>query len=364
MSMLTDDEKKILATGLQLLVAQGIITEAAIDRYPDDTNCQRVPSDGSTRIFLRVHLTPGQQVIIAAPAACGRQELAEARSGWLIGTHLLAKKLRIPYLYGFDAARGVLVFGDLGDRRLHDLWLEPGTDREEKLSLLKRTTALLVELQTAGAVGFDPDWCWDTPCYDESVMLQKEAHYFYRAFWLDLLDQEEVPGLAAEFEDLVGKAARAPAGFFLHRDFQSRNLMIKNGEIFAIDYQAGRLGPLGYDLASLLIDPYMALPVALQEELYAYYVQLLQARWGVDAVAFHEQFQRLALQRNLQILGAFAYLSKVRGKKFFRCYIEPAARMLSVRLAEHLFTEYPLLRKTAATAVDLLARSSILKQPS
>ena len=115
-------------------------------------------------------------------------------------------------------------------------------------------------MQVRGAVSFDPKWCWDTPQYDRMLMLERESGYFLQAFWQDLLGMEEPPGLQEEFFELADRAARIPAGYFLHRDFQSRNIMIHGGEACIIDFQGGRLGPLAYDLASLLIDPYVALP--------------------------------------------------------------------------------------------------------
>ncbi len=93
--------------------------------------------------------------------------------------------------------------------------------------------------------------------------------------------------------------------------------MVKDGSVRFIDFQAGRLGPLGYDVASLLIDPYAALTPQFQEELLDFYGSLLAARRPGSEEDFIKYYSFLALQRNLQIVGAFAFLSKVRGKAIF-----------------------------------------------
>ena len=89
---------------------------------------------------------------------------------------------------------------------------------------------------------------------------------------------------------------------------------------------------MGYDLASLLIDPYVNLSPAWQAELLDYYLELLAARLEVDPAAFREQYDHLALCRNLQILGAYGYLTKVKGKDQFARYIPTAVSGLRRRL--------------------------------
>ncbi|MDT8335906.1 MAG: phosphotransferase, partial [Desulfurivibrionaceae bacterium] len=150
-----------------------------------------------------------------------------------------------------------------------------------------------------------------------------------------------------EFVELAESAAATPAGFFLHRDFQSRNLMLHNGCLRVIDFQGGRFGPLGYDLASLLIDPYAALPAYVQERLVQKYMETLSGYSGVGGAFSIENYYLLALQRNLQILGAFAFLSEVRRKVFFRGYLAPATLNLHRLLQEPGGRCFPVLRAFA-----------------
>ena len=130
------------------------------------------------------------------------------------------------------------------------------------------------------------------------------------------------------------KRAKQRIDFFLHRDFQSRNIMIAGKKIGILDWQGGRLGPLAYDLASLLIDPYTNLPVPEKEEIYNAYHQLLRRERPQGLASFEKSFPYLAIQRNLQILGAFSFLSRVRGKTYFEDYIPGALQSLRHLLEE------------------------------
>jgi aminoglycoside/choline kinase family phosphotransferase len=130
--------------------------------------------------------------------------------------------------------------------------------------------------------------------------------------------------------------------------------MIKDGCPRVIDFQGGRLGPLGYDLASLLIDPYVSLSDHVRERLLQKYIEVL-AGYSEAATAFSvEGYYLLALQRNLQILGAFAFLANVKGKSFFLDYLGPAALSLHKLLNEPAGRQFPVLRAFTAELPGML----------
>ncbi len=310
--------------------------------------CRKIDSDGSTRKFWRLTRDGNPFCLIAAPAGTSPAELAESRSAWNIGRHLFQQGIPVPELYGWDSTSGVLLFEDLGDTRLYDIVAKesrvqtrPG---DSVFACYQAVLEQLAAMQYRGAVGFDQSWCWDSPRYDIRLMVEKESGYFLRAFWQGLLGNPPDAGVVEELEEIAQLAGEAPADFFLHRDFQSRNIMVQEDAVRFIDFQGGRLGPLGYDLASLLIDPYTRLPLWFQDDLAAFYLKAVNRFIKIDTADFNKQYALLALQRNMQIVGAFSFLFKVRQKPFFLDFIAPSLVSLSKRLEDPLFKDYPLIR--------------------
>ncbi len=331
----------------RLLIDSGLIERAANgDR---EVTLQPLHGDGSSRRFFRVFCGARPLCLAVLPAGNSERELAESRSAATLADHLDQAGVPVPRLLGVDEQRTVLLFEDLGDCRLHDLLLR---DRSAALAWYPEVVRHLARMQVRGAAGFRADWCFDAPVYDEQVMIERESLYFATAFWRDTLFGDEVTGLREEFAELARRAAADFELLFLHRDFQSRNIMINDGRVRIIDFQAGRLGPPGYDVASLLIDPYAALSGTLQDELLECYLAEMRQLGGVDVDKISASYPLLAVQRNLQIIGAFAYLSGRRKKPFFRRYIMPSLIMLQNRLTEKMFEDFVLLRRTVSAAIS------------
>lgn len=341
--MLSGKEGKAL---LGLLAASGF--------PPEPGSVAKLAGDGSDRRFYRF-AAGGQSLLAVLPGADCDKGMAEARAAWLIGRHLFARGVAVPELYGFSGDCGLILCEDLGDIKLHDLILAHGPGAPEVEALYRQALAALAHLQVEARPGFDSAWCWDTPRYDRELMLARESGYFRRALCEDYLGMDDLPsGLAREFEFLAGRAAEEPGDFILHRDFQSRNIMVREGRVRIIDFQGARLGPLGYDPASLLIDPYAGLSAARRHALLDAYLDALAAHLPLDRGRFIEGYYYLAMQRNLQILGAFAFLSEQRGKEFFRRFIRPAAATLDEHLAGPQGRDFPILRSVLALVRERL----------
>jgi aminoglycoside/choline kinase family phosphotransferase len=118
----------------------------------------------------------------------------------------------------------------------------------------------------------------------------------------------------------------------IHRDFQSRNIMIRDDRHYLIDFQGARTGPIQYDLASLLIDPYVGLNQDLRQHLLTYAARQAAVRLQCAADHFIRGFRYCAVTRNLQMLGAFGFLSRVKGKREFETWIPAAAAMLAEQI--------------------------------
>ncbi len=301
--------------------------------------------DGSSRRFYRIRISDDTSLIAVVPSSKSPRAKAEAIAAWKIGSHLEGSNVPVPSIAHFEEDEAILIYEDLGDTRLYD-FAHPKTltPRIEQKVLYSEAIKNLVRMQVEGVNGFDSSWCWDSPRYDQKLMLERESHYFYQSLCLDYFNCEcDQTVLFEEFEILADQAAAAPARFFLHRDFQSRNIMVKDGRVRFIDYQGGRLGPLGYDLASLLIDPYVGLSAGLQDELFQLYIHELVHYVSYDPDQFEREYRILAIQRNLQILGAFAFLTLQRQKPFFQTYIQPALFSLQTLLEKQQTGEYPVL---------------------
>jgi aminoglycoside/choline kinase family phosphotransferase len=242
-----------------------------------------------------------------------------------IGMHLRRKAVPVPEIHRYDLTSGWFIMEDLGNISLFDA----AASGDDLLPSYDQVISSLFRLQIEGAVGFDPSWCCQTPRYDRTVMLQYEATYFKEAFlgrYLGLA--EDGLDLDPPFRHLAETVSEADSRFFLHRDFQSRNIMISKGRIGFIDWQGGRLGPLGYDLASLVIDPYTRLSPVQQRTIYEHYLDLIKDHDASWVGAFEKYYPYLAIQRNLQILGAFSYLTLVMHKTYFEAYIPDAVHTL------------------------------------
>ena len=122
----------------------------------------------------------------------------------------------------------------------------------------------------------------------------------------------------SEFEYLAERILTYAIDGLIHRDCQSRNIMVKEDRFYFIDFQGARPGPVQYDLASLLIDPYVALPNELQERMLEYGFEQFIRTQSIDRQRFFSGYQYCALSRNLQILGAFGFLAQVKDKPYFK----------------------------------------------
>jgi len=313
---------------------------------PDTVERQVLAADGSQRHFTRLFGQEGQRILIIEPPPGDAAGMAEAQSAWQIGSHLFNQGVPVPKPYGFEEKTGRLYVEDLGNTRLFDC--AANQSEQEQYSWYRLAIRELVAMQLRGADQFSPSWCWDTPRYDRQLMLERESGYFLAALCRDLMAIDYDEALVGnECFQLAEQATRAPAHFFLHRDFQSRNIMITEEKIRIIDYQGGRLGPLSYDLASLLLDPYVGLSRSMQAELFQEYGSLLRSALHYDLEQLRKEYFFLSLQRTLQMLGAFAFLSHQRQKPFFAAYIRPALDNLQRLLARPEADIFPGLRQLA-----------------
>ena len=292
----------------------------------DDIEFALLQGDGSKRIFRRVsHGGSNSSYIAMSNLPSDSTTIRENLAYLKIGNHLRTKGAPLPEIFRHDLKQGWFIMEDMGPTSLQDLL----ASKEDAFPIYKDVVRHLFRLQINGVDGFDSSWCCQTERYDQWVMRRHESDYFKEAFLCRYLGlNKEWSELEAPFDHLADMASLAENHFFLHRDFQSRNIMVSKGNIGILDWQGGRFGPLGYDLASLIIDPYTRLSRQQQGEVYKNYLTLLEDYNERSADSFRNTFPYLAIQRNLQILGAFSYLSKSMNKHYFEAYIPSALSTL------------------------------------
>jgi aminoglycoside/choline kinase family phosphotransferase len=315
-----------------------------VSGYQGRLRIRTLQGDGSDRKVYRLWAGPETFIAVAHPKG-RRGTPSENDSFYLIGQHLLNKGLPAPRIYAYDGRRGFFLLEDFGDRSLESV-IRSTTPPDAAITLYRQVIDLLLKIQMEAGPGFETAWCYDTPRFDGFFSWERESQYFLQSFLRDYRGMGPLTGLIKrEFRTIAAQVNREKLEVLLYRDFQSRNLMVGPFGFGLIDFQGARLGPPQYDLASLLIDPYVALSPALQENLLGYYLDRLSAHLSLDRSAFLENYEYIAFQRNVQILGAFSFLSLHKGKKYFETYIPAALAGLKRRVTGPAFAPYQRVRQ-------------------
>lgn len=300
----------------------------------------KLKGDGSQRRWYRLTSELGS-LIMADHGIRESSRPSEVDSFVNIGRHLYRHGVPLAKIYYYDTFCGLVFLEDLGDVSLQQA-ARAANGRKALVDLYKSVIEQLIKLSQRGAEKFNRAWTYQTPDYNQKLILEKECRYFLDEFLVGHIGlNTRYEELEAEFISLAQKALKYSTIGFMHRDLQSRNIMVKAKKVYFIDYQGGRIGPIQYDLASLLIDPYVDLPYAIQNRLLDDSIEMLSAVTAVAPEKFRLCYYYCSVTRNLQILGAFAYLSNVKAKKHFQKYIPAALKSLESNLTCHGQKEFP-----------------------
>ncbi|MBU2430359.1 MAG: phosphotransferase, partial [Proteobacteria bacterium] len=285
--------------------------------------------DGSDRKWFRAN-DENRSLIISDHGIClpGTQNVEQLRAFIDIGRHLASKKINVPRILDHDMVSGLAILEDLGDTHLADVIKETGQD-DVALKLYKQVIDQLIEFSSKGAEEFNADWTCQTPAYSKDLILEKECRYFLESFVNQYLNLP-IPfdTFEKEFNYIADQALVHGHMGLMHRDLQSKNIMVKDNQLYFIDFQSARTGPLQYDLASLLIDPYVTLNNVHKDELLQYTIDKL-CLTQKQADDFTHSFYFCCLTRNLQFLGAFSFLTREKRKMQFEQYIPCAVDSLN-----------------------------------
>ena len=298
-----------------------------------------MPGGASTRSYFRVKMPGGggSAVAMFVPDGAKAEEVGKDRASsgarWPfleVRDLLAAHGVDVPRLYGEDAARGWLLLEDLGDETLANFLVAHAERREEMyvraVRDLARAQAVLERLSEGGIVS--------SRAFDEEL-LSWEMHHF-REWALEARGIGLSPEDREVFSRVVERLARRIAGWprvFVHRDYQSRNLMVREGGgLCWIDFQDALLGPRVYDLVALLNDSYQVFEPAFVEARLDDYA-LARSLDSASRRAVGREFDLVTVQRKLKDAGRFVFIDRVKGNGSFLKFVEPTIAKVRASLS-------------------------------
>lgn len=298
-------------------------------------------SSGSNRRYFR--LVSGSISIIGVVGTNAEENKAFIE----IDRHFLTKGIKVPKVLAVSEDMMAYIQEDLGDDQLYKLVAhgrESGEYSSYECSLLCRTMEMLPKIQFKGGAGLDYSNCYPDSAFNERMVMFDLNYFKYCFLKATGLEFNEVR-LQDDFEKLRDDLMEDIGETFMYRDFQARNVMVKDGEPYFIDFQGGRRGPIYYDVASFVWQARSRYPEDLKQTLIETYLRALKGYTTVDEDVFYKKLRMFVLFRTLQVLGAYGYRGYFEKKPHFLGSIPFALSNLR-RLLKTPFDRYPYLNET------------------
>jgi aminoglycoside/choline kinase family phosphotransferase len=233
--------------------------------------------------------------------------------------HFHGHGLPVPEIYAEDLSRGAYLEQDLGDTTLFE-FLSQNRDGENiapaAMEAYRQALATLPRFQIEAGRDLDYKVCYPRASFDRQSIawdLNYFKYYFLRLAGIPFSE----PALERDFGRLSKFLLTAEHGYFLYRDFQSRNIMLRDGQTFFLDYQGGRQGALQYDVASLLYDAKADLPPQVRQDLLDHYLDRLADFIPLDREVFMRHYYAYVYVRIMQALGAYGFRGFFERKPHF-----------------------------------------------
>jgi aminoglycoside/choline kinase family phosphotransferase len=324
-------------------------TRLHFPRFDVDTvKITPIESGGSGRRFYRVHSAAEQKLILVKYDL----DRAENRQYVAIAKFLEAHDIRTPKIYHHESDEGLIWIEDLGEEDLfshqHESWMVRRVLYESALDEVAKLHRI-PENESRGIRG-------KLPAEFNTDLYVWEQNYFFknclgRYFQMDQARLRQLASLPA-LSSIAERLDQLPR-VLVHRDFQSQNIIVRNGQAYLIDFQGMRPGLAQYDVASLLFDPYVQLTDAERAELIEYYIDR-QKEAGHDCRSnFSEVLSLCAMQRLMQALGAYGFLGLVKKHTSFLKYIPSALHSLRIISSQH--PGFEPLERAVAEAIKISA---------
>jgi aminoglycoside/choline kinase family phosphotransferase len=301
-----------------------------------------LPASGSYRKYYRI--AGEEQPVIAAY----NEDRKENEAFFSFTNSFGNLGLPVPQLLATDPSGMYYLISDLGDQTLFNylsgLRQNDQDFPEDLLKTYKKVIDFLPMFQIETEKYLDYSKCYPRQVFDHQSMMWDLNYFKYYFLKLAKVPFDE-QRLEDDFHTLVELLQSAGADYFMYRDFQSRNIMMVNGEPWFIDYQGGRKGPLQYDIASLLYDAKASIPEYARELLSEYYLDVLETYNPVDRTLFYQYYYGFVLIRILQALGTYGFRGYYENKPHFLKSIPYAISNLQYLLEKKVIPEgLPMLK--------------------
>jgi aminoglycoside/choline kinase family phosphotransferase len=275
---------------------------------------EMLPPSGSYREYCR--LKSASHTAIGAY----NRDVQENRAFLSFSRHFRAQGVNVPEIYAVNTLGTCYLQEDLGSLTLFDFLTgerQKGDFPDAVIAVYKQVLNELPKIQVVAGAGIDYTCCYPRAAFDKQSMMWDLNYFKYYFLKLAHIPFDE-QALEDDFERFTQFLLSADTGYFLFRDFQSRNIMLHKGTVYFIDYQGGRKGALQYDLASLLYDAKAGIPQDVRNMLLEYYLDVLQRYvQPLDREAFRSYFTGYVLIRIMQAMGAYGFRGFYEKKEHF-----------------------------------------------
>ena len=278
------------------------------------TSFEALPSSGSYREYYRIKSNH------YAAMGTWNADVKENMAFLYFSEYFLKQGITVPQIYCVNETKDCYLQEDLGSTTLFG-YLSEVREKEgfsdKIVNIYKKVLDELPKIQIIAGQGISYDHCHPRAAFDKQSMMWDMNYFKYYFLKLAKVPFNE-QDLEDDFENFTNYLLSTDTNYFLFRDFQSRNIMLRNDNVTFIDYQGGREGALQYDIASLLYDAKADIPIEIRTELLDYYLDVLDKYiHGLDRDKFKSYFTGYALIRIMQAMGAYGFRGFYEKKEHF-----------------------------------------------
>lgn len=308
---------------METIVEQNIVDFLIKSGIKDYISINKLQSAGSHRVYYRVKVKDGSTFIVAYS-----ENVSETNTFLYFSEVFKNLDLPTPVIFNVDNSLKLYLMEDVGCDSLLDVISGKDISQFQVSNLYKSALEYLIKFQLETPKKLDFSKCYSKSKFD-AELVNFDLNYFKYYFLKPFIDTFNEGVLEKDFKVFINYIQSIPSHFFMYRDFQARNIQVKENKLYFIDYQGGMEGPLQYDLASLLYQAKANLSSELREELLNFYIDEISKKVEINRELFKEQFNVILLIRILQTLGAYGYRGLFERKQHFITSIAPALTNLN-----------------------------------